>query len=80
MNEKANTARGDSRVLYEEFRVHSTVSKCVYLPVKHEQEVSNAFNIQTECSALKLWHLITFCTYDAGSLKLTEIRKLRGYF
>ena len=53
MNEKSNTARGDSRVLYEEFRVHSTVSKCVYLPVKHEQEVSNSFNIQTECSALK---------------------------
>ena len=66
MNEKSNTARGDSRVLYEEFRVHSTVSKCVYLPVKHEQEVSNPFNIQTECTALKMWPLITFthCVRD----------------
>ena len=37
----------------KEFGVHSTSSKCVYLPLNHELEVSNPFNIQTECSALK---------------------------
>ena len=53
MNEISNTARGvRSRVQYEEFRVHSTASKCVYLPVKHELEVSNPFIIQTEYTAV----------------------------
>ena len=32
---------------YEEFRVHSTANKGVYLPLDHELEVSNP-----ECSAL----------------------------
>ena len=31
----------------EEFRVHSTAGKCVYLPLNHELEVSKPFNIQT---------------------------------
>ena len=37
---------------YEEFRVNSTASKCVYFTLNHELEVSNPFTIQTECSAM----------------------------
>ena len=36
---------------YEKFRVHSTDGKCVSLPLNHELDVSNPFNIQTECSS-----------------------------
>ena len=38
---------------YEEFRVHSTANKSVSLPFNHELEVSNSFNIQTDCSVLR---------------------------
>ena len=41
-----------SQVQYEEFQGHSTAIKCIYMPLNHELEVSNPFNIQTECYAL----------------------------
>ena len=40
-----------SWVQYWKFRVHCTVSKCVYLKTKHELTVSNPFNIQSEFAA-----------------------------
>ena len=40
-----------SWVQYWKFRVHCTVSKCVYLKTKHELTVSNPFNIQFEFTA-----------------------------
>ena len=38
MNEKFKYCTRRSRVQYEEFRVHSTVSKCVYLPLNHSRQ------------------------------------------
>ena len=40
-----------SWVQYWKFRVHCTVSKCVYLKTKHELTVSKPFNIQSEFTA-----------------------------
>ena len=45
MNEKFKYCTRRSRVQHEEFRVKSTASKCIYLPLNHELEVSNPFNI-----------------------------------
>ena len=38
MNEKFKYCTRSSRVQYEEFRVHSTASKCVYLPSNHSRQ------------------------------------------
>ena len=45
----------------EEFRVNSTVSKCIYLPLNHELEVSNPSNILQYklCALLGSMHGVT---------------------
>ena len=52
-----------SGVLYDDFRVHSTASKCVYLPVKHELEVSNpSSNIQTKYTEIEVAVIVKMYT------------------
>ena len=69
-------------MLYEDFRVHSTASKCVYWSVNHELEVSNLFNIQTECTAIQQTQKKTqqqqtkYYLYSAYSVDLSSVKTL----
>ena len=51
MNEKFSILHEAKLSAVLKFRVHCTVSKCVYLKTKHELTVSNPFNIQFELTA-----------------------------
>ena len=61
MNKKLNTARGIAECCMKIFEFILQPASADNLPIKHKLEVSNPFNIPTECTAVNSGYCKNVC-------------------